>query len=466
MREMKRRLDSDPSLALPQTEAEWWEPRLAECAIERAMLNASPKQLTLQRAFFDRLDEKGNPCDIFVSLGGNRSGKSFGAGWLCFALYLRDHARNGDWFWCVGQNLDRSVGGQQQELWKALPRWMFGDQTWDEKNGFGQSRTVVLPTPDNGKCVVEFRSADQAPHTFEQAKLTGVWIDERVSETIYGRLLPRIVDRAGWILYSDIPEQFWQLQRLMEAPPEAGVYFQHYTMYDNAHNLPVGAIDKTSARMTQDERDQKIAGKFLVMEGLIYREYMDHVHAIDPFPIPEDWPKWRSIDYGGSAPTACMWYAVRDNESIVAYREHYETGPSIKMHAKRILEASEGEEYQKTLIDPAAFAQQPGDSETIAQQYEKALGCKVEGWPRVNEMGEHAMVQKVKYRLENRTYKVFKPCVNHRREFRSWMYKLDKEGKPMASDAFDDTGPCHSLDTAKGFIATNPTYRQPKIRVY
>jgi hypothetical protein len=70
---------------------------------------------------------------------------------------------------------------------------------------------------------------------------------------------------------------------------------------------------------------------------------------------------------------------------------------------------------------------QPGMYETIARQYEIAGIKPLQPWPRVNEMGEHAMVQKVKYRLEkgtdySRLLQVFSTCVNLRREFRSWKY--------------------------------------------
>jgi len=74
-------------------------------------------------------------------------------------------------------------------------------------------------------------------------------------------------------------------------------------------------------------------------------------------------------------------------------------------------------------------------SETIARQYELAGIKPLSPWPRVNEMGEHAMVQKVKYRLENATgigrlLEVFSTCVNLRREFRSWKYKTDAVSAP------------------------------------
>lgn len=464
--------------------------------IEVAELRASKKQIRFQQAFFDRRDPAdGRHCDIFAALGGNRSGKSYVCGWLCFAKFLRDKARAGDWFWCVGQTLDRSIGGQQKELWKALPRWMFDAQRWDEKLGFGAHRKIVLPTKDGGRCLVEFRSADQDASTFEQAKLTGIWCDERLPEAIYNRILPRIVDKDGWILYSDIPEQWWQFERLKEAPPAAGVYFQHMTMYDNEHNLPDGAIDKASIRMTKDEQKQRIAGEFVVMEGVVYKEFIDVLkikggHLVKPFPIPEDWPRYRLLDYGGSAPTACLWVAVAPNEHIYLYREYYERGQSILKNAKAILQAGGamveeiqhhtgrgegglqswielkpvgGETYEKTLIDPCAFNISPANTLNIADQYRDA-GIVAYGWPRVNEMGEHAMVQKVKYRFENGTVWIFDTLVNCRRELRSWKYKTDKDGKPLAADAFENDNN-HLLDCLKGFVATNPTFRTQQVRV-
>jgi hypothetical protein len=122
------------------------------------------------------------------------------------------------------------------------------DRAQAEKIGFGGHRKIVLPTNDGGRCLVEFRSADQdAQHVRAGQAHRRRGCDERLPEAIYNRLLPRIVDRNGWILYSDIPEQWWQFERLKEAKPEAGVYFQHFTMHDNAHNLPRGAIERRRA---------------------------------------------------------------------------------------------------------------------------------------------------------------------------------------------------------------------------
>ncbi len=432
-------------------------------AIGFAEDNASGKQRHFQTVFESRKDN-GRRVDIFAAMGANRSGKTFVGGIMCFAKHLRDRAKPSSWYWCVAPNLDRSIGGQQRELWEALPRWMFGDQRWDEKIGFGAHRKIVLNLGNGGTCLVEFRSVDQDDSTYEQAKLDGAWIDESCSEAKYNRLLARIIDKRGFIIITDIYEQFWYMERLNEAPPDAGTFFMVFTMFDNEANLPQGEIATASARMSEDERRLRIHGELIVLEGIVFKQYIDTIHAIDPFPIPVDWPKYRMIDYGGSSPTACPWIAVAPNEHLYVYREHYERGPSVATHAKNILLASGDEKYVQNYIDPAAYNTQPGMTETIARQYELAGIRPLIGWPRVNEMGEHAMVQKVKQRFENRTLWVFKPCTNMRRELRSWKHQLDKDGKPKGSDAYENANN-HLIDGLKGFVATNPTYATQAIRL-
>src|SRR5579872_5833882 len=65
-------------------------------AIELSELRASPKQRAFYAAFENRRDPITNKkVDVFVALGGNRSGKSVACGWLCFSRYIRDKAKEG-----------------------------------------------------------------------------------------------------------------------------------------------------------------------------------------------------------------------------------------------------------------------------------------------------------------------------------------------------------------------------------
>jgi hypothetical protein len=64
------------------------------------------------------------------------------------------------------------------------------------------------------------------------------------------------------------------------------------------------------------------------MEGVVYKEFMDQRRPRAPDrPVPDppaDWPRWRLIDYGASAPTACLWVALAPNEHAYVYREYYQ----------------------------------------------------------------------------------------------------------------------------------------------
>ncbi len=66
-------------------------------------------------------------------------------------------------------------------------------------------------------------------------------------------------------------------------------------------------------------------------------------------------------------------------------------------------------------------------------------------------------MEKIKLRDERKTIKVFSTCTNHLRERRNWKHKTDKDGNPVASDAYENEN-SHTCDILKGFLATNPVH--------
>lgn len=77
--------------------------------------------------------------------------------------------------------------------------------------------------------------------------------------------------------------------------------------------------------------------------------------------IGKDWPKFRSIDWGYSAPMACYWHAVA-GERLYTYREWYKPGYLDRKAAREIHGIShnfygEGqhEDFEYTVGDPQSF---------------------------------------------------------------------------------------------------------------
>lgn len=86
-------------------------------------------------------------------------------------------------------------------------------------------------------------------------------------------------------------------------------------------------------------------------EGQIYDEWDEAIHLIDPFPIPPEWPRYRSIDFGYTNPFVCQWWAADGDGRLHLYRELYAPGRIVGDWAGDIARASQGERIEWTVAD-------------------------------------------------------------------------------------------------------------------
>ena len=69
-------------------------------------------------------------------------------------------------------------------------------------------------------------------------------------------------------------------------------------------------------------RARYLYGDWDSMEGGYFEDdYNPAVHAIDPFKIPRDWPKFRSMDWGFKAPGTIGYYALDPDENLYKFYE-------------------------------------------------------------------------------------------------------------------------------------------------
>jgi phage terminase large subunit len=86
-------------------------------------------------------------------------------------------------------------------------------------------------------------------------------------------------------------------------------------------------------------------GDWLVFAGQAFPIWNRERHVINPFLLPEAWPKWRGMDYGLVHPTAVYWLAQDpDNGRVFVYRELHQAGLSDTQQARRILAMTPEEE--------------------------------------------------------------------------------------------------------------------------
>lgn len=117
-------------------------------------------------------------------------------------------------------------------------------------------------------------------------------------------------------------------------------------------------------------------GDWSAIEGAYFSEWNASVHQLRPFPIPADWPRFRSMDWGSAKPFSVGWWAVVGDHptlprgALVRYNEWYgkkSANVGLKMTAEQVAEGIKartpaGDKIAYTVADPAMWAADGGPS--------------------------------------------------------------------------------------------------------
>jgi PBSX family phage terminase large subunit len=91
-------------------------------------------------------------------------------------------------------------------------------------------------------------------------------------------------------------------------------------------------------------------GRWVAAEGVIYEHWDSQVHVVDPFPIPSDWTRWWSVDFGYVHPFVFQWWAEDPDGKLYLYRELYRTRRTVDEHAQDVATYSKAEPPPRAVI--------------------------------------------------------------------------------------------------------------------
>lgn len=179
-------------------------------------------------------------------------------------------------------------------------------------------------------------------------------------------LTTRVTGRAGNAPYSMLfgdcnpgHKNHWILKRSREKKLKKidSRHQDNPTLYDQSTGelteqgiATMGVLDNLSGV----RKDRLRWGRWTSAEGMIWGSYNPDIHLINRFEIPNDWTRYRVIDFGTVHPFVCAWYAIDGDGRAYMYREIYMTGRTTSEHADLILELSKGEKIKDTICDHAA----------------------------------------------------------------------------------------------------------------
>lgn len=136
-----------------------------------------------------------------------------------------------------------------------------------------------------------------------------------------------------------------------------------------------------------------LEGDWTVIEGAFFDCWRYNKHVVDPFPVPSDWSRFRSMDWGSAKPFSVGWWAIVQDDTLierstgdsvilprgalVRYREWYgASAPDVglKLTADQVAHGIAQREHEKLkygVLDPACFKEDGGPS--IAERINKVL---------------------------------------------------------------------------------------------
>lgn len=165
-------------------------------------------------------------------------------------------------------------------------------------------------------------------------------------------------------------------------------------------------------------REARTKGIPVLGAGVIY-PVPESVFTVDPFELPDYWPRAYGMDVGWNR-TAAVWGAWdRHADCIYLYREHYMGQAAPAVHASAIRTP---DDWIPGAIDPASSGSSQQDGKTLRGEYAK-LGLHLIDADNTVEAGIHAVYQ----RLVSGRLKVFRTLRNWLSEFR--IYRRDENGK-------------------------------------
>lgn len=179
-------------------------------------------------------------------------------------------------------------------------------------------------------------------------------------------------------------------------------------------------------------RKQLLEGDWDTAEGMAWQEWRENRHIIPPFAIPDDWIRFRSLDWGFSKPYAIGWYAIDHDGRMYLYRELYGWGGRDDLGSKedpesvaeKIIKLEANEHISYAVADSAIFGGRQDNFPTIQEQFSEAFGSRAIHWQPITKGPGSRVAGKVEihHRLkwtetEEPMFMVFNNCRHFIRTF-------------------------------------------------
>lgn len=259
--------------------------------------------------------------------------------------------------------------------------------------------------------------------TVDEGKICWIWVEEATElteedlEILDDRLRGELTNINLYyqitLTFNPVSSTHWIKRRFFDAP-DADTCAHSSTYLDN---LFVDAgYHKRMERSRNNNPDHFRVyglGEWGLLGGQFFCSWQEKKHVVKPFKIPDNWVRFRCMDWGSSKPYAVYWCAVDYDGNLYVYRELYGYGgkpnTGTKETSRQVAEKiCELEKHEKQLIrygvlDNACWAKVDTGSPSVAEEINKIMvkhGCRLFN---PSTKGREQVAEQMQLRLEGTT---------------------------------------------------------------
>ncbi|MEE0840031.1 MAG: phage terminase large subunit [Acutalibacteraceae bacterium] len=181
--------------------------------------------------------------------------------------------------------------------------------------------------------------------------------------------------------------------------------FDNKVLLDNDPGY-VNMLNNLSEGLRQAWRD----GNWDMLAGQYFSEFDRNVHVIEPFSIPENWKRYRTIDYGLDC-LACLWIAIDERGDYYVYREYAESDKVISQGAEEIRALTDAENIFYTVAPDDLWARSQETAKSKADIF-RENGLSLLKGNRNREAGWLAIKELLTVKNGESRLKIFSTCVD------------------------------------------------------
>jgi phage terminase large subunit-like protein len=327
------------------------------------------------------------------------------------------------------------------------------------------NKSERLLTLKNGS-TVQFMSYEQETEKFAGTSLHFVHFDEEPPMHIFNECGARLVDTNGrwWCSMTPVEGLTWTYEKLYKPGAELNdplIGVIEADMLDNPH-LSAEAAEAYLSGLDDEERKAREHGSYVQLGGLVYKQFTEPLHTIDPIIPPKEWLWYCSLDHGYNNPTAVLWHAVSPEGYTVTFGEHYKREWTLDQHAEAILKRNA--EYGKVpdyYVGDPAIAQRSAHFGTSIQTEYAMRGIPIALGNNNVEIGVAKVQNYLRMNPETKkpNYQITKNCTAYIDEMKKLRWKTYSSKKmTFANNAQEQIHKKddHACDSARYFFSFLP----------